>query len=56
MRDDYLVTGQCNFDLLKKNYMDLDLTWGVPKGSPYLNDFNKGYVIVLKFRFLISKF
>ena len=42
MREDYLSTGECSFDILKSFYMDLDLRWGVPKKSPYVNEFNKG--------------
>ena len=43
MRDDYLATGKCNFDSLNKIYLELQLRWGVPKHSPYVNDINRGY-------------
>ena len=46
MRDDYLATDRCNFDIMKTNYMELQLVWGFPKKSPYINDFNKGTMIL----------
>jgi len=42
MRDDYLSTGKCNFDILNKINMELQLVWGVAKHSPYVNEINRG--------------
>ena len=44
MREDYVATGKCNFDILKKIYKELQLVWGVPKHSPYLEEINRGLV------------
>ena len=44
MREDYVATGKCNFDILKKIYMELQLVWGVPKHSPYLEEIHRGLV------------
>ena len=43
IKDDYLATGQCNFQLGKDVYMTTDLPWGLAKGAPYREDINYGY-------------
>jgi len=42
IKNDYVATGKCDFQIIKKSYMDLQLSIGVAKKSPFLDDFNKG--------------
>lgn len=46
MKEDYRETGSCNLQLQRESYMDLEISWAVRKGSPYMKTLNIGYTLM----------
>ncbi|KAK4013130.1 hypothetical protein OUZ56_025370 [Daphnia magna] len=42
IREDYKATGQCNLQLERENFMNLQISWALPKQSQHLKYLNHG--------------
>ena len=42
IRQNYLASGKCEFQLSQESYLNLPMSWALPKYSLYTEDINQG--------------
>jgi len=45
LKEDFEVTGKCNMEMGKENYMQVQISWAVQKKSPFLDSLNKRFIL-----------